>query len=863
MHTLEILDEYGFKFFPCRVDKTPDTPGSWQDPENHITLQQAQEYQYIGRIIGAWIPENIVVVDIDRHPGKPDGLESLNDISEKHHIPLDYIGTTLVCQTGGGGFHLLFTVEREFRQGVNKAPGIDLKTHKGYIIAPGSPGYKALNDFEPSPLPEQWEAWLDSCELENVPAVCDNRDDETFISSALLKNILKKVDVKNFRDNDRWLSFIMSALVTAGQDGSIFDVLEEWSSSDPDYSADRSIRNRISSFQTGIEKISRGSFVYFLKEEQVSNYLIKQVSTLDQAESIIEEGIKKAENLPFADPDYNLMCEMTEATELLTLRGNTAAATLLHRALVGNVIFVHGENKCYNFDGSKWVALYDYYNIVYTILFRLLNFLYAKLKTDQNKEDLADNFYKAVARLNDKSWKDCTWAELKVKERIMFESIQWDSPDIMETITCQDGVVDFTGSVVIERKGKREEFRKAFFEFPTSHVVEAGESIHFNNFMSDLFPDADTLKTAIYTTALSISGNPNKKRFQLFIGGNDNGKSTYVEIINKVLGRDLAYSFPASMLLQQRGMQSQLTPEMASFQGKRFLSSIETDEGTRFSVSKIKQLTGGDEISANPKYRDPITFMPTWQLTLAVNDLPTFSANDTAFINRLLIIPFKMTYWKNDIEHERALKSGKNPKYVSQAKDKNKMVNDILEEKPAVIKYMIDKYIELQHTLGGTIPESAECEQSKQGYIKDNDDMGIFLDNCCEIDYNDEHDWSTPSKIITEEFQIYVNNKKISQSYVTRAIKKRTNGTVYSDNALCEVTDERGITKKKRQKALINIRLKDTNVDEGDPSESENEIKSNGTKKVVDRNDGLTMDVTRAFGEKKLTDEEIAEKIPF
>lgn len=81
-----------------------------------------------GETIGAW------VLDIDTHPGKPDGRLWLADM-EAEHGPLP---DTRQATTGGGGRHYFFTHVAGIRNRATLGPGIDTRGDGGYIVAPGS-----------------------------------------------------------------------------------------------------------------------------------------------------------------------------------------------------------------------------------------------------------------------------------------------------------------------------------------------------------------------------------------------------------------------------------------------------------------------------------------------------------------------------------------------------------------------------------------------------------------------------------------------------------------------------------------------------------------------------------------------------
>ncbi|MCM6772756.1 bifunctional DNA primase/polymerase [Nocardia sp. CDC159] len=96
--------------------------------------------------IGVRPPAGVVVLDID--PRNGGSIAALGDLPE-----------TWTARTGGGGWHLWFRCGGKVRGQVDGAPGIDIKTHSGYVVVPPSlhPSggrYQWANRAEIADLPE-------------------------------------------------------------------------------------------------------------------------------------------------------------------------------------------------------------------------------------------------------------------------------------------------------------------------------------------------------------------------------------------------------------------------------------------------------------------------------------------------------------------------------------------------------------------------------------------------------------------------------------------------------------------------------------------------------------------------------------
>jgi putative DNA primase/helicase len=72
------------------------------------------------------------------------------------------------------------------------------------------------------------------------------------------------------------------------------------------------------------------------------------------------------------------------------------------------------------------------------------------------------------------------------------------------------------------------------------------------------------------------------------------------------------------------------------------VTAIETEDGRRWAESKIKQLTGGDTISARFMRQDFFEFTPQFKLVIAGNHKPGIRSVDEAMRRRINLIPFSV-----------------------------------------------------------------------------------------------------------------------------------------------------------------------------------------------------------------------------
>lgn len=189
-------------------------------------------------------------------------------------------------------------------------------------------------------------------------------------------------------------------------------------------------------------------------------------------------------------------------------------------------------------------------------------------------------------------------------------------------------------------------------------------------------------------------------------GDGANGKSTFFNTIAEVLG-DYAGKIPAEALTTRA---KSVKVDLAELAGKRFVLASETEEGQRLSTSMLKQIASVDTITAERKYRDPFTFIPTHTAVLYTNHLPKVGSGDSGTWRRLVVAPFhnKITNPRTDFAEKLLEKAG-----------------------GAVMSWIIEgaqKFIK-----GGCrLPPCRAVDAAVEEYRESCDWFGMFLEERCE-----------------------------------------------------------------------------------------------------------------------------------
>lgn len=143
--------------------------------------------------------------------------------------------------------------------------------------------------------------------------------------------------------------------------------------------------------------------------------------------------------------------------------------------------------------------------------------------------------------------------------------------------------------------------------------------------------------------------NEMRKSFML-IGKKRNGKSTFLDCVKYLLGRQNYSALDISELGDRF--------RTAMIAGK--LANIGDDIGDDFlkgnQVAIFKKITAGNMITAEIKGQDPFDFDPYVKLMFSANDIPRMRDKTGAVIDRLVIIPFNAVFDKSDPDYDPFIK---------------------------------------------------------------------------------------------------------------------------------------------------------------------------------------------------------------
>jgi putative DNA primase/helicase len=191
----------------------------------------------------------------------------------------------------------------------------------------------------------------------------------------------------------------------------------------------------------------------------------------------------------------------------------------------------------------------------------------------------------------------------------------------------------------------------------------------------------------------------------LFVyGPGGNGKSVLLSTVSGILGE---YCRTAPMETFTASKSDRHPTELAMLRGARMVCASETEEGRAWAESKIKQITGGDVISARFMRQDFFEFKPQFKLVVIGNHKPNLRNVDDAMRRRFNIVPF--------------LYKPPNP-------DK-KLEDKLRDEWPGILRWAIDGCLAWQRS--GLVRAEVVLDATAE-YFSEQDTFRQWIEDCCE-----------------------------------------------------------------------------------------------------------------------------------
>jgi putative DNA primase/helicase len=210
------------------------------------------------------------------------------------------------------------------------------------------------------------------------------------------------------------------------------------------------------------------------------------------------------------------------------------------------------------------------------------------------------------------------------------------------------------------------------------------------------------------------TGDTSEQKLLILHGGGRNGKTMLLQnIIGEALGDYMSTVSQDVIIAQDRRSGGAPSPELVDIQALRMGLYSESSPGDFLNEGRIKQLTGSTEVKARQVFGSFFTYIPTCKFVIDTNYMPKIRGTDFGILRRLRPVPFARQIPEAEVDKFFAQKL--------MAEHGDAVLSVILDEAHAYSKE-------------GLLPEPKCVKDEVSQFAEDNDVIGCFLTEMCEID---------------------------------------------------------------------------------------------------------------------------------
>ena len=208
----------------------------------------------------------------------------------------------------------------------------------------------------------------------------------------------------------------------------------------------------------------------------------------------------------------------------------------------------------------------------------------------------------------------------------------------------------------------------------------------------------------------SLTGLISEQCLFFLYGTGRNGKSTFIETLASLFGDYAAKTQTETLMLKREG-QAGIPNDIARLPGTRFVTAAETEDGRRLNESLVKDLTGGDTITARFLHKELFEFKPQFKLWMYGNHKPNIRGTDDGIWRRVKVIPFTVTIPLGERDPD--------------------LPHKLRDELPGILAWAVLGCLKWQRE---GLPDTEAIQQATSAYRNEMDMLKAFLDEMCVLD---------------------------------------------------------------------------------------------------------------------------------
>ncbi len=419
---------------------------------------------------------------------------------------------------------------------------------------------------------------------------------------------------------------------------------------------------------------------------------------------ILSKAIRECQNVYEPPKNYKINIKESERKEerkkySFDDTGNAERFT----DMFGEVVrYSYLNKKWLYYDGRRWC--FDYTGAIRRmadeIVNTMINDLGIYLESAEDEEEAKKLFLRHVKTSRSNRSKTAMIKESEHKVSIL--------PSQMDTyktlFNTPNGLINLRNGSLSPHDEKKYITKISYIEY-----TEDADCPEWMKFLDSIFNnDKELINYVQKAIGYSLTGSTQEQCVFICYGTGRNGKTTFIDIIAEMMGDYAINIQPESIMI--RNYNNSANSDIARLKSARFVTSVEPNEGMRLNEGLMKQLTGGDKVTARKLFEDEFEFKPEFKLWLATNHKPIIRGTDLGIWRRLHLIPFTVEIPEDKVD--------KNLKFK------------LKSELKGILKWAIEGCL-LWQKEGLKLPQAVM--QATKEYRNEMDVISTFLEECTEV----------------------------------------------------------------------------------------------------------------------------------
>ncbi len=234
----------------------------------------------------------------------------------------------------------------------------------------------------------------------------------------------------------------------------------------------------------------------------------------------------------------------------------------------------------------------------------------------------------------------------------------------------------------------------------------------FTAFLEKVQPDPEVRAYLARVIGYCLTGHIREQAYFIFHGKGGDGKSTFLNALQAVLGDYVANAAIDTFLKHDRKGSDHSADIARLASGVRLVKAAEPEQGAKLAEAVIKTVTGGEPFPARAMYREPFEFIPDWKLIISCNRKPRITGGDRGIWRRTNVVPWPVSIPEAEMDRDLEAK--------------------LAAEASGILNWALAGWADwlVRGDLG---PPRAVMEATEE-YRMNSDPFAAFVANCCELE---------------------------------------------------------------------------------------------------------------------------------